>query len=265
MNLQVVPQFKVIDESEDWIVIDKPAHLIVHPANSTDEPTLLGGLKKLLAFEIAAGGDLGIVTRLDRETSGVVLISKHLAAARDLGKLFELRQVMKSYLAVAFGWPSENAWQCNEPIIRMGMVEPSSIWVRQTVDPRGRECSTEFEVVARFERAEGKFSLIRCLPKTGRMHQIRVHLAHAGHPIVGEKLYSGSGQAYLDWMNHGWTDKLQKKLILPRHALHASDLSFQWRDQSHCWTSPLPGDLAQFVKGEKFLPNPEIVIWNRND
>ena len=105
MSLQVVVNFRVIDESDDWIVVDKPAPLIVHPANRKPEPTLLGGLEQLLAYEIRNGASLGIVTRLDRETSGIVLVSKHTDAARELGWIFERRQAKKEYLAIVHGWP----------------------------------------------------------------------------------------------------------------------------------------------------------------
>ena len=95
MSLQVAVNFRVIDESADWIVVDKPAPLIVHPANRKPEPTLLGGLERLLAYEIENGATLGIVTRLDRDTSGLVLVAKNKAAARELGRIFENRQARK--------------------------------------------------------------------------------------------------------------------------------------------------------------------------
>ena len=112
MSLQVVINFRVVAESADWIVVDKPAPLIVHPANLKPEPTLLGGLEQLLAYEIQNGASLGIVTRLDRETSGIVLVSKHLEAAREIGKIFEFRQAKKEYLAIVRGWPIADRWEC---------------------------------------------------------------------------------------------------------------------------------------------------------
>jgi 23S rRNA pseudouridine1911/1915/1917 synthase len=265
MSLQVVVNFRVIDECADWIVVDKPAPLIVHPANRKPEPTLLGGVEHLLAYEIENGACPAIVNRLDRDTSGLVVVAKHTAAARELGMIFERREVEKEYLAVVTGWPEADEWECSEPIIRAGEIGPSSIWVRQVVHPSGRECRTRFRVEWRFERKEGKFALVRCFPETGRMHQLRVHLAHAGHPILGDKLYSGDGTEYIEWMKDGWTPGLQQRLMLPRHALHAAKLALPWREKLIEWQSGLPQDLADFIAGREIHEVPGVVIWSRYD
>lgn len=265
MSLQVVVNFRVIDESADWIVVDKPAPLIVHPANRKPEPTLLGGLEQLLAFEIQNGACLGIVTRLDRETSGVVLVAKHTAAARELGGIFERREAHKEYLAIVTGWPELDAWECAAPITRAGELGPSAIWVRQVVSPLGRDCRTRFQVERRFERGAGRFTLIRCFPETGRMHQIRVHLASCGFPIVGDKLYSGDGSEYLEWMADGWTPTMQERLILPRHALHAACLEIPWGGQVVRWEAAMGRDLMEFSTGSEISLTPDVVIWSRHD
>ena len=265
MSLQVVVNFQVIAESDDWIVVNKPAPLIVHPANLKPEPTLLGGLEQLLAFEIQNGACLGIITRLDRETSGVVLVAKHTAAARELGWIFERRQAHKEYLAIVSGWPEADAWECDAPILRAGELGPSAIWVRQVVSPQGRDCRTRFVVEQRFERGEGKFARVRCFPETGRMHQIRVHLANAGYPIMGDKLYSGDGAEYLEWMAHGWTPELAQRLVLPRHALHAAALEIPWAGQQVRWEAELPKELVEFAEGREISLTPDVVIWSRHD
>ena len=265
MSLQVVVNFRVIDESDDWIVVDKPAPLIVHPANNKPEPTLLGGLEQLLAYEIQNGASLGILTRLDRETSGVVLISKNKQAARELGWIFERRQAKKQYLALVHGWPESDKWECAQPIIRAGELGPSDIWVKQVVSPLGRDCLTRFHVEERFERAGRRFSRIRCMPETGRMHQIRVHLAASGFPIVGDKIYSGDGSEYLQWMEIGWTPDLQRRLLLPRHALHAASLGIVWHGQSVRWEVETARDMVEFSQGGEIVPTPDVVIWSRHD
>lgn len=264
MSLQVVPDFRVIDETDDWVVVDKPAPLIVHPANNKPEPTLLGGLENLYSYEVENGACLGIITRLDRETSGVVLVAKHTAAARELGMIFERREAEKEYLAIISGWPEEDEWVSNEPICRAGEIGESRIWVRQIVDTRGKDCSTSFRVEERFLRSENRFSLVRCFPKTGRMHQIRVHLAHAGHPIAGDKLYSDDGNGYLDWMEKGWNPKLAEKLLLPRQALHAAKLSVPWDGSIVSWEARLPDDFCDFISGRKVDFAEGVVLWSRN-
>ena len=263
MNLQISVNFRVVDESDDWIVVDKPAPLIVHPANRQAEPTLLGGLECLLAYEIQNGARLGIVTRLDRETSGLVLVAKHTEAARQLGRIFEMRLAIKEYLAVVSGWPRQDSWECKQPILRAGEIGPSEIWVRQVVNPLGRRCCTRFRVERRFERDDSKFTAIRCFPKTGRMHQIRVHLACSGFPIVGDKIYSGTGAEYLGWMAGGWSCELEKTLLLPRHALHATFLEIPWAGRSSRWESPLPLDLLEFTQGKEVRSLPGLTVWNR--
>ena len=239
--------FKVLDESDDWIVVDKPAPLIVHPANGKIEANLLGGVEVLLSYEMETGAALSIITRLDRETSGVVLIAKHRDAARELGKVFERRQAEKEYLAIVHGWPNKEEWTCTAPILRRGELEESQIWLRQMVHADGKECETGFRLEQRFSRDTRPFSLIRCFPKTGRMHQIRVHLANEGHPIVGDKLYSGDGREYLEWMATDWTEALAERLLLDRHALHAAKLAIPWKGEKLEWNSPLATDLQRFL------------------
>jgi 23S rRNA pseudouridine1911/1915/1917 synthase len=135
--------------------------------------------------------------------------------------------------------------------------------MRQVVSEAGRECLTRFQVARRFEREDGKFSLIRCFPETGRTHQIRVHLAHGGHPIVGDKLYSGEGSEYLSWMKEGMSPALLAKLRLPRHALHAMRLGLPWRGQWCEWEVGLSRDLQDFVDGRASAETRDVVIWNR--
>lgn len=263
MSLQVVVNFRVVDETADWVVVDKPAPLIVHPANNKPEPTLLGGLENLYSYELENGACLGIVTRLDRDTSGLVLVAKHTAAARELGTIFERREARKQYLAIVKGWPAEDEWVCDAPILRAGEIGPSQIWVRQMVDARGKQCSTSFIVVRRFLRAGMKFALLRCFPETGRMHQIRVHLAESGFPIAGDKLYSGEGSEYLEWMEHGWNAGLAEKLILPRHALHASRLVIDWQGEEITWEADIALDLQDFMDGKPVDFAEGVVNWCR--
>lgn len=264
MNLDVLPEFKVLDETDDWLVVDKAAPLIVHPANAGSEPTLLGGVEQLLAYEIANGAKPAIVNRLDRDTSGIVVIAKHQAAARQLGMMFQEREVEKGYQAMVYGWPDQDGWSCEEPLIRAGEVGRSEIWVKQVVHSQGKACHTEFRVEERFERKEGRFARVWCFPKTGRMHQLRVHLKHAGHPIVGDKLYAYEGAEYLEWMKNGWSHELAKRMLLPRHALHASHLSLIMEGCKVSWKADLPSDLKDFLAGYEYRRPAGLVVWNRD-
>ncbi|MCB1132357.1 MAG: RNA pseudouridine synthase, partial [Verrucomicrobiae bacterium] len=215
-------------------------------------------------FEIENGARPAVVNRLDRDTSGLVVIAKHTRAARELGIAFERRMVAKEYTAIVCGWPETDQWQCDAPILRAGELGTSRIWVRQMVHPTGRHCRTRFEVIRRFERGECRFSVVRCHPETGRMHQIRVHLAHAGHPIVGDKIYSGDGSSYLEWMETGWTERLAEHLLLRRHALHADRLEIDFGERRVQWSIGLPPELSAFVDGAGTADLPAVVIWRRN-
>jgi 23S rRNA pseudouridine1911/1915/1917 synthase len=246
--LAVEADFRVVDESADWIVVDKAAPLVVHPTGKKNEPTLLGGLQALLSYELANGAKLSIINRLDRDTSGLVLIAKNPEAARWFAMRMQKRAVKKRYEAIVRGWPGEDAWVANGPILRAADVEATTIGVRQRVHPAGKPCQTAFTVAERFSNGSGDFSRISCEPLTGRMHQIRVHLAAAGHPIVGDKIYTGAGEGYLEFLQTGWSAKLANDLLLPRHALHSSALEFEDPEgKPFGWKSSLPADLLAFV------------------
>ena len=206
-------------------------------------------MRELLAFEIASGGQVSIVNRLDRETSGLVLVAKTAAAARDLGLLMQRHSLRKEYLAIVWGWPEWEHKLIDAPLDRQSKHQHSVIWLKQMIHVAGAPAQTEFFVERRFRRSTAsadRFSVIRAIPRTGRTHQIRVHLASIGHPIVGDKIYGPDEQLYLRFIETGWTHELQQQLLLPRHALHSAELTIEGTRE---WTSALPADLAEFCSG----------------
>jgi 23S rRNA pseudouridine1911/1915/1917 synthase len=206
-------------------------------------------LRELLAFEIASGGQVSIVNRLDRETSGLVLVAKTAATARDFGLLMQRQQLRKDYLAIVWRWPEWEHKIVDAPLDRQGKHRPSVIWLKQMIHAKGAPAQTDVFVERRFRKSTSsgdRFSVIRAIPRTGRTHQIRVHLASIGHPIIGDKIYGPDEQLYLDFIETGWTPELEQRLLLPRHALHSAKLEIQGERQ---WTSDLPRDLAEFCSG----------------
>jgi len=237
--------FAIVAESEDFIVVEKPPFLLVHPTKPSSARTLWGELKQLLAFEIANGGQISIVNRLDRETSGLVLVAKNATAARRFGLLMQEQRIAKEYLAIVWGWPEWETRSLNAPLARQGAHLPSPIWLKQAIHSLGAPARTDFRVEQRFTRgASERFSIIRAFPRTGRTHQIRVHLASLGHPVVGDKIYGPDENLYLEFIKTGWTPKLERQLLLPRHALHSAALKIEGEES---WISALPSDLANFV------------------
>ncbi len=245
------PNFTILDETEDYIVVDKAAPLKIHPGNPDGAPTLFCLLQDLLAYEIANGGQISIVNRLDRETSGVVLIAKRAAMARTLGMAMMQRLIQKTYAALVHGWPEWEEQTLNGAILRKSDVTESAVWLKQMVHDDGTPSETRFRVLRRSEKiVDGiarRFSLIEAKPITGRMHQIRVHLAHLGHPVVGDKIYGADEQCYLDFMRTGWTDDLQKRLLMRRHALHSMELAVDAEEFRGEWRAEIPADMAAWL------------------
>jgi 23S rRNA pseudouridine1911/1915/1917 synthase len=249
-TIAVCTDIRIVDLAADWLVVEKPAPLIVHPTSEKPEPTLLGEVRSWLARNGEESGTLSILNRLDRETSGLVLMSRTRLAARQFGKAMERREIHKEYLALVSDWPGWDERVVAEPILRQGDVHESRIWIKQAVHPEGRPSVTHFEVIRRLENRLGRFSIVRAMPETGRTHQIRVHLAHLGYPLVGDKIYGPNEECYLEFIETGWSPALAKVLHLPRHALHASRLEVPWEGGSLRWDSLLPGELAAFSEIE---------------
>ena len=242
----MIPSLSIIDESPDWLIVDKPPFLQVHPSKPGDLRTLWHSLRELLAYELVCGGQISLINRLDRETSGLVLIAKNRETARGFCRQMERREIRKEYQAIVWGWPAQESWTVEAPLLRQGERRLSPIYLKQAVHPDGAAASTEFEVEKRFTYREERLALVRVRPQTGRLHQIRVHLAHSGHAVIGDKIYGPDEQCYLEFIETGWTESLATRLLHPRHALHAVCLA----PPGHEWHAPWPPDLRKFFPPE---------------
>jgi len=253
----------VLFKNEHYLVINKPAELVVHSDGKTEEPTLVDWILEHYPQLEGVGEDMfvrgkggeevhirrpGIVHRIDRDTTGVLVIAKTPEAFQHLKQQFQNREVEKRYLALVYGWPKEEG-VIDAPIgrsakdFRMRQVAPYA---------RGqlREARTEYRTLAYYEDPritrkrfpeEGRYALVEARPKTGRTHQIRVHFKSIGHPIVADPLYRGR--------------KKKETLGLERTALHASEIRFRdVEGESIHVSAPLPED---FLRAQSFLTQVE--------
>jgi 23S rRNA pseudouridine1911/1915/1917 synthase len=207
---------QVVWEDEHLAVVDKPAGLVVHPAPGHWDDTLVNAL---VARGTALGGGVegrpGIVHRLDRDTSGLIVVAKNDLAHRRLGHALAQRKVSRRYAALAWGHLKEDPTTVDAPIDR----HPKDR-TRMAIVESGRQSKTDFHVVARF----GSTDLLRCVLHSGRTHQIRVHLAHIGHPVVGDQVYGSGGSRRVGGPGRIAAEALER--ATPRQALHAAELAF---------------------------------------
>ena len=237
---------EIVALERDFLVAAKPPNLLSHPTRPDGAPSLLGWLQEKFPGEFVA-----LVNRLDRETSGTVLVARTPEAASRLGAMTMRREIAKDYLALVTGRVAQEHGVIDAPLGRLGLSENNAIWVRQGViaadDPLGRRASaarTEFWREAHNEEA----TLLRLRAHTGRMHQLRAHLAHLGHPVFGDKIYGPDPALYLKFIEHGWTEEHERRLLIPRHALHAQRLEFSWNGEPRSHVAPFPDDLIALAR-----------------
>ena len=214
--------FDIVNEDAELLVINKPAGLVCHPTKGDEYSSLISRVR----LHLGAEAHPHLINRLDRETSGVVIVAKDDTTARGLRRIWEGREVQKEYLAIVHGHVAAEQGTVEAPL---GKDTASIIAIKDTVVEGGAASRTDFSVEKRFHRAEGDFSLLRVLPHTGRKHQIRIHLAHIGHPIVGDKMYGGDEDLYMALVQDRLTAEQRARLILPYHALHARSVSYVWQ------------------------------------
>ncbi|MBX6315000.1 MAG: RluA family pseudouridine synthase [Isosphaeraceae bacterium] len=231
----------IVYEDESFVVVDKPPGMVTHPAKGNWSGTLVNALQFHFDRLSTVGGELrpGIVHRLDRDTSGLLIVAKDDRSHQALARQFEGRTIQKEYLALVYGAPERDSDFIERPI-GFHPTHREKMAIRSPEDG-GKEAVTFYQVVERFRG----FALVRCLPKTGRTHQIRVHLAHIGHAIVADKLYSGRDRLTVGDLAGPEAPEADRVLI-GRQALHAHRLrlAHPLTGRPLDFTSPLPADMA---------------------
>ena len=229
-----------LHEDADLLVVNKPAGLVCHPSKDGEASSLVGRVRLHL------GSTEGrLVNRLDRETSGVVLVAKGANVARELGSVLTARGVAKVYDAVVHGHlvgddVEGQGWR--HITAALGSDDASPVAIKDCARPDGAPAETLVRLVRHVERDGRPYSLVEVRPITGRKHQIRIHLAHIGHPIVGDKIYGGDERIYLRFVTRTLTADDRAALIVEHHALHARRIAFTWRGRDWAFEATPPPD-----------------------
>jgi len=253
-------RLQILFEDDDVLVVDKPGNLACHSSNRR---TLADGLREH-GISIPR-----LINRLDRETSGIVIVAKTERAGKHLGKQVLRREIEKQYLTICWGELRQESGTIDQPI---GIRAGGPVFTKRVIDPAGKPSVTEFEVSKRLSGStahravatpesgcsrasmrrvfeDDAFTIVRLRPRTGRAHQLRVHMAWLGHPIVGDKIYGPDERLYLEFIEKGVTDEMLAQLLMSRHALHASTVTFQHPTTQLPVTcrAELPEDMARFI------------------
>jgi len=222
----------IVYEDESIILINKAPGMITHPGNGTGENTLVHVLLHHCKGQLSSVGAPdrpGIVHRLDKETSGLIVAAKTDKAHHKLAAAFSARETHKRYTALVLGKPKRPSGTCLEPIGRHPVVR-----TRMSVQKNGREAHTDWEIEESFEK---QASLISCVIHTGRTHQIRVHMSHLGHPLLGDTTY-------------GFKANRLKGVSVPRIMLHSSELRVDHPESGKemCFEAALPDDFHTCIR-----------------
>lgn len=238
---------EVLYEDEYLVAINKPADMVVHPAKGHWSGTLVNALRFHFDKLSTANGDYrpGIVHRLDRDTSGVILVAKEEQTHRDLSMLFEKRKIFKEYVALTAGVLDRDSDYIEGKIGHHKHDRIKMVVYEDDEEEDAKDAVSYYEVIERFRG----FTFCRIQPRTGRTHQIRVHLASVGCPVLADKVYGGRDRFRLSDLVHGLPAE-QEELLLARHALHAYRLRFKHPRKQEVieLEAPLPPDIARTLE-----------------
>ena len=235
----------ILFEDSELLVLDKPGWLVCHPSKNGPWSSLVGAAKEYLRVN-----SVHLVSRLDRETSGVVMLAKHKKAASIWQKGVETRNVKRSYLAILNG----DLIKETNVITFLGKDPNSEVFVKQRVTEESRKAQrAETRFIPLGNRNKHTFALVKT--ETGRKHQIRVHAKHLGFFIVGDKLYGPDELYYLKFVEKGWDNKWKESLGMSRQSLHAWSLDFENLKQQ--FKAPVPNDMLDYLVNE--------VGWKSNE
>jgi 23S rRNA pseudouridine1911/1915/1917 synthase len=227
----------ILHEDERLLVVNKPGDVVCHPSKAGPWSSLVGALREYTRLPT-----VHLVFRLDRETSGVVVLAKDAKMASRLQVAMQERTAGKTYLAVLTGHLSEPV-TVDRPL---GDDLSSPVFMKSAVvgaEEGGRAAVSHFTPIATGEDV----TLARVVTETGRKHQIRAHAQWLGHSLVGDKIYGPDARLYLDFIDHGWTDALAARLLLPRQALHCAEIDLRPAGLTQVFSAPLAADLREFL------------------
>src|SRR5688572_25471968 len=234
--------FEIVAEDDELLVINKPAGLVCHPTKGDEYSSLISRARLYLGTK----EEPHLINRLDRETSGIVIVAKNSEASAMLRKVWESRAVEKEYLAIVHG-ELKDAMTIEAAL---GPDEESAVSIKDRVREDGASAKTQAFGLNTFERDGHVFSLVKVALFTGRKHQIRIHLSHIGHPIVGDKMYGGDEGLYLAFVKDELTAEQCSRLITRNQCLHASYVSFELLGVRRNYYSAPEKWFLDFVQGK---------------
>lgn len=237
----------IVAEDDDLLIVNKPGWLVCHPSKNGPMSSLVGVVR-----EYTGADKLHLVARLDRETSGLIVFAKRPAVARKFQMAIQQRIVRKDYLALLEG-EFDQRLHVDEPIARR---RGGPVFVKSEVsyDRTSQTAVTDF-VPLLFRNG---YTLCQVIPETGRKHQIRVHAEHIKHKVVGDKIYGPDENLYIEFIEKGWTQRLEAALPIQRQALHCYRYVFEFPDGPICFFAPMQADMLAFCREQMSLADSEI-------